>query len=744
MSASAEDVRQWLANDAKLERYFKHFMDAGYDALAKCCSLNENDLDKMGIELPGHRKRLIGVSRKLQERLNECQKEVVEDVAPTLPPKKTKTTSVQEGPAVTHLTPHYSEVKVEEAAWSEQTPPKVMVRGSSLRNSATPKLSVRPQSPLVTDSASSVSPFADDPPPLPPKDSNASAVLTSSGSASDLLPPPLPPKQSPATSPVIERKIEDLFSQPVQVAPASPSQSVKPKPAPRQNVAKKSIQPVPTPRPRPQSASPSSAAVTAESMGESGRHRRHSEEHILAPSSTALNPYIELEQSYPNTVQERPALPKRTCNIPQSSSSVQNDVQLVQPSPMTSDVFTSSVDNLSNLQMPPELPKRTSSVSQPPNFENEIQPMMQPSPTRGDVFPGNTDNQSMLRKPPELPMRSCSIPQPSSVENEVQLMMSFAMRDDISTGSPDNRSMLQTPPELPKRLCSIPQPSSIESEVQPVKQSSSMRDDVIAGSADSQLLLPVRPELPKRSIPDLHSDVRNDFQPVIPPDVFIGNGDNLSELRRPPELPKRSCNNQPLLSVQDEVSPLRQLIKTPDVFVNSTDNRPVSSSFSDHVSNSSGSVDDVERPYAVLGQLLHGIQPPSRDASMSPPKASEFLDDSHTPTVGGHQQSSNPYEVSDNTNMYWAVSDTRPVPLLPDSSNSVGDGIYEFAQAAQQPQGSFVDNTRTKVQRQQQQQYEQIESRPTPDGHRRQVQHQQSSASSVSYCSLVCMCLSGV
>eukprot|EP00050_Salpingoeca_kvevrii_P011255 m.13946 g.13946 ORF g.13946 m.13946 type:complete len:499 (+) comp3334_c0_seq1:56-1552(+) len=54
----AEQIRAWLA-EMKLERYTEAFITNGYDDPACLESLDEGDLDALGITLPGHRKRLL-------------------------------------------------------------------------------------------------------------------------------------------------------------------------------------------------------------------------------------------------------------------------------------------------------------------------------------------------------------------------------------------------------------------------------------------------------------------------------------------------------------------------------------------------------------------------------------------------------------------------------------------------------------------------------------------------------------
>ena len=72
MAAENEDfeaVKDWLANEVKLERYADKLVSNGYISLEICCNIDENALDKIGIVLPYHRRRLLGFVEKLREKL---------------------------------------------------------------------------------------------------------------------------------------------------------------------------------------------------------------------------------------------------------------------------------------------------------------------------------------------------------------------------------------------------------------------------------------------------------------------------------------------------------------------------------------------------------------------------------------------------------------------------------------------------------------------------------------------------
>eukprot|EP01084_Bolivina_argentea_P220448 373605_1 len=65
-----EKIRVWLSNEVKLEHYFKLFTDNGYDSMIAIQTLNETDLLEMGINLKGHRKKLMYFINKLNNASN--------------------------------------------------------------------------------------------------------------------------------------------------------------------------------------------------------------------------------------------------------------------------------------------------------------------------------------------------------------------------------------------------------------------------------------------------------------------------------------------------------------------------------------------------------------------------------------------------------------------------------------------------------------------------------------------------
>ena len=65
--SAPEDVALWLEG-LKLSRYAAAFEAAGYDDASMIPELDEKDLDAIGVELPGHRKRLLINGRREKER----------------------------------------------------------------------------------------------------------------------------------------------------------------------------------------------------------------------------------------------------------------------------------------------------------------------------------------------------------------------------------------------------------------------------------------------------------------------------------------------------------------------------------------------------------------------------------------------------------------------------------------------------------------------------------------------------
>ena len=296
MAAPGEEVREWLTNDAKLERYFDNFMQSGLNTLSKCCTLDDRMLDLLGIELPGHRKRLVGVAKQLQERLEaegvftrpELPDKDENSPPPALPPKKKNSSLTLGGPEMTTSAPHcdMGSEKIEE----QHAPPKVTPRMSSLQR-ASPGLSSSPVEQVrSTDCVTSgPSPFTDDPPPLPPKDvCPAQPPLASSlGITTDPSmtgAPPLPPKEI-QTSPSVPETLVNRSADTSVSPPPTPTQTgSKPVPAPRQTSTKRLITPVPVPVPRPRPCS-----VVESASSKRGKPvdivRHHSDENLLSQSS---------------------------------------------------------------------------------------------------------------------------------------------------------------------------------------------------------------------------------------------------------------------------------------------------------------------------------------------------------------------------------------------------------------------------------------------------------------------------
>ena len=64
-----EAVKEWLATEVRLDRYADKLESNGFTTLELCCAINEDDLDKMQIVLPYHRRRFLTYAEKLKGRL---------------------------------------------------------------------------------------------------------------------------------------------------------------------------------------------------------------------------------------------------------------------------------------------------------------------------------------------------------------------------------------------------------------------------------------------------------------------------------------------------------------------------------------------------------------------------------------------------------------------------------------------------------------------------------------------------
>lgn len=64
-----EAVKEWLASEVRLDRYADKLESNGFTTLELCCTITENDLDKMQIVLPYHRRRFLMFAEKLKEKL---------------------------------------------------------------------------------------------------------------------------------------------------------------------------------------------------------------------------------------------------------------------------------------------------------------------------------------------------------------------------------------------------------------------------------------------------------------------------------------------------------------------------------------------------------------------------------------------------------------------------------------------------------------------------------------------------
>ena len=59
----SDEVKQWLESIG-LPQYVSHFLENGYDDMDSLWDLNNDDLDAIGIKLPGHRKKILTQASK--------------------------------------------------------------------------------------------------------------------------------------------------------------------------------------------------------------------------------------------------------------------------------------------------------------------------------------------------------------------------------------------------------------------------------------------------------------------------------------------------------------------------------------------------------------------------------------------------------------------------------------------------------------------------------------------------------
>jgi len=58
-SVYVPSLQDWLESIILLPQYLDVLTNNGYDTLQKCTMLTSNDLDRIGISLPGHKKRIL-------------------------------------------------------------------------------------------------------------------------------------------------------------------------------------------------------------------------------------------------------------------------------------------------------------------------------------------------------------------------------------------------------------------------------------------------------------------------------------------------------------------------------------------------------------------------------------------------------------------------------------------------------------------------------------------------------------
>lgn len=67
VSASADAVRSWC-NEQGLAQFADKLIDSGYDSLAVIAELDKEDLIEIGVDLPGHRKKILLAASHLKGR----------------------------------------------------------------------------------------------------------------------------------------------------------------------------------------------------------------------------------------------------------------------------------------------------------------------------------------------------------------------------------------------------------------------------------------------------------------------------------------------------------------------------------------------------------------------------------------------------------------------------------------------------------------------------------------------------
>lgn len=150
-----ESVTAWLEK-LKLEQYINNFMDGGYDTPAAIMDLDEEDLDAIGVTLPGHKKRLLVAAKRYSNAESAPPIKVVKPV-----PSYQNWAGAGAGSF---------DVAPEEPI--ETPAPKPKKRSFKVNNNAPPtqeNTSPDAQAPVTASAASSVSASSEDPLPEAPK-----------------------------------------------------------------------------------------------------------------------------------------------------------------------------------------------------------------------------------------------------------------------------------------------------------------------------------------------------------------------------------------------------------------------------------------------------------------------------------------------------------------------------------------------------------------------------------------------
>ena len=262
-------VERWL-KDIHLEQYFDILLNNGYTSLRACMSLTDEGLNALGIDLPGHRKRILAHLPKE----SECENEYGNVVCTQGPPL-----SANSGPS--HIPPpkaHCQPPSVQVQYINMNRNSKVTVTTSDDGDSDTiydvPPAQPRPCKADVDANSSEDDDYvpADPAPMLPPKRSSKEdidmklGITTPTHENSSILYPgnntPGPPLMKPV------QKLTDVGNKSGSFDGTTGSLRQKPIPKPRVSLQTKKPKPVPRERSFVQSKSEGSLNIPADILQE--------------------------------------------------------------------------------------------------------------------------------------------------------------------------------------------------------------------------------------------------------------------------------------------------------------------------------------------------------------------------------------------------------------------------------------------------------------------------------------------